>query len=169
MITTLPDDAEIHVDALVTVYVYVPAASPDIVALVPVPVLVVPPGVLVKVHVPDDGSPLNTTLPVATAHVGCVMAPTVGAVEAITVKLPDVDPVDTGLEDVIRNLYVLPVAVLTGITPLIVPEVVLEIEPMAIGEVKFPSASLSCNVNVLPAENTPNVVYEILTFDPAHV
>ena len=41
-----------------------------------------PPGVLVKVHVPDDGKPLNTTLPVDTLHVGCVIVPTVGAVGA---------------------------------------------------------------------------------------
>ena len=44
----------------------------------PVPV-VVPPGVLVRVHVPVAGSPLSTTLPVATLHVGWVIATTVGA------------------------------------------------------------------------------------------
>ena len=59
---------------------WVPVASPDIVVLVPVPVLVIPPGDLVKVHVPDDGNPLNTTLPVAILHVGCVIVPAVGAV-----------------------------------------------------------------------------------------
>ena len=48
--------------------------------LVPVPVVVTPPGVLVNVQVPDDGNPLNTTLPVATLHVGCVMVTTVGGV-----------------------------------------------------------------------------------------
>jgi hypothetical protein len=37
--------------------------------LVPVP-LVVPPGVLVRVHVPDAGKLLRTTLPVAAVHVG---------------------------------------------------------------------------------------------------
>jgi hypothetical protein len=47
---------------------------------VPVPVVVTDPGVLVNVHVPVDGRPLNTTLPVAKAHVGCVMVPTMGAV-----------------------------------------------------------------------------------------
>jgi len=50
------------------------------VVLVPEPVVVVPPGVLVSVHVPVAGKPLNTTLPVATAHVGCVIVPTTGAV-----------------------------------------------------------------------------------------
>ena len=44
--------------------------SPEIVVLVPVPVVVIPPGVLVKVHVPEEGKPLNTTLPVAIPHVG---------------------------------------------------------------------------------------------------
>ena len=42
--------------------------------------MVVPPGVLVSVHVPVDGSPLSTTLPVATLHVGWVIVPTKGAV-----------------------------------------------------------------------------------------
>ena len=42
--------------------------------------VVVPPGVLVKVHVPEAGSPLKTTLPVAIAQVSWVMVPTVGAV-----------------------------------------------------------------------------------------
>ena len=70
VMTTLPEATEIHPDALVTVYVYVPAASPVIVLLVPVPVVVVPPGVLVSVQVPVAGSPLNATLPVATAQVG---------------------------------------------------------------------------------------------------
>jgi len=45
-----------------------------------VPVVVVPPGVLVKVQVPDAGSPFNTTFPVATEQVGWVIVPTVGAV-----------------------------------------------------------------------------------------
>jgi hypothetical protein len=48
--------------------------------MLPVPVVVTPPGVLVNVQVPDDGKLLNTTLPVATAHVGCVVIPTVGAI-----------------------------------------------------------------------------------------
>ena len=48
--------------------------------LVPVPVVVVPPGFLVRVQVPVDGSPLKFTLPVARLQVGWVMAPTIGAV-----------------------------------------------------------------------------------------
>ena len=77
---TLADEGEVHPEELVTVKEYVPAASPEIVVLVPVPEVVVPPGVLVSVHVPDAGKPLNTTLPVPTEHVGWVIVPTVGAV-----------------------------------------------------------------------------------------
>ena len=48
--------------------------------LVPVPVVVVPPGVLVNVQVPVAGKSLKTTLPDAIAHVCCVIGPAVGAV-----------------------------------------------------------------------------------------
>ena len=37
------------------------------------------PGLLVSVQVPVDGSPLNTTLPVAIEQVGVVIVPTDGA------------------------------------------------------------------------------------------
>ena len=47
--------------------------------MAPVPVMVEPPGVAVTVQVPDDGSPLKATLPVAVVQVGWVMAPTTGA------------------------------------------------------------------------------------------
>ena len=57
-----------------------PAGIPEIVVLVPVPVLVVPPGVLVNVQLPVAGSPFKTALPVATVQVGSVIVPTVGAV-----------------------------------------------------------------------------------------
>lgn len=56
---------------------YVPEARPVIVTDVVLPVVVTPPGFLVSVHEPD-GKPLNTTDPVATVQVGCVMVPTVG-------------------------------------------------------------------------------------------
>ena len=79
LMNTLPEETETHPTSLVTVKVYdVLAGMPDIVAVVPVPV-VVPPGVLVKVHVPVAGNPLNTTEPVGVAQVGCVGIPTVGA------------------------------------------------------------------------------------------
>jgi hypothetical protein len=46
--------------------------------LVPVPVVVTPPGFRVSVQVPDEGNPEITTLPVAIAQVGCVMVPGIG-------------------------------------------------------------------------------------------
>jgi hypothetical protein len=69
-ITILPDATEVHPITFVTVKVYVPAGSPDIIEIVPDPVVVVPPGVLVKVQVPEAGKPFKTTLPVASAQVG---------------------------------------------------------------------------------------------------
>ena len=70
LITTLAEAEEIHPEALVTVKVYVPAASNEMVELVPVPVVVVPPGERVRVHVPLAGNPLKTTLPVAKPQLG---------------------------------------------------------------------------------------------------
>ena len=49
------------------------------VVLVPVPVEVIPPGLLIRVHVPVEGRPLITTLPVDDVHVGAVIVPIVGA------------------------------------------------------------------------------------------
>ena len=76
---TLSDDTDVHPDELVTVKVYVPVGSVEIVVLVPVPVVVTASGLRINVHVPVDGNPLNTTLPVATEHVGWIIVPTVGA------------------------------------------------------------------------------------------
>ena len=73
------DGADEQPAALVTEKVYEPWPSPVIVVVVPFPVVVIPPGFLVKVHVPVTGNPFNTTLPVAKAHVGCVIAPVRGA------------------------------------------------------------------------------------------
>ena len=55
-----------------------PGAIPEIVVLVPVPVLVTPPGRRVSVQVPVDGKPLNATLPVGIKHVGLVIVPITG-------------------------------------------------------------------------------------------
>jgi hypothetical protein len=94
---TTDDDGEIHPNALVTVNLYVPGSSPDIVVLDPVPAVIVPPGVFINVHVPVAGRPLRTTLPVATFNDGCVMAPITGAVGvvgwALITALPDADEV----------------------------------------------------------------------------
>ena len=94
LITILADDGEVHPVASVTLYVYVPAARPVMVVLVPDPVVVTFPGVLVSVHVPVAGKPLNATLPVGTEHVGCVMAPTTGAVGVAGWVLITIFPVE---------------------------------------------------------------------------
>jgi hypothetical protein len=78
-ITTFPEGLDIQPAELVTVKVKVPDGIADIVVVVPVPVTVTLPGVLVSVHVPVEGNPLNATLPVDIAHVGWVMVPTTGA------------------------------------------------------------------------------------------
>ena len=79
-ITTLPEGADVHPSELVTVKVYVPEGIVEIVVLIPVPVLVTPPGVRVIVHVPMEGKPLSVTLPVDTVQVGGVIVPTTGGV-----------------------------------------------------------------------------------------
>ena len=47
--------------------------------MVPVPVMVVDPTDSVTVQVPDGGSPLKATLPVAVVQVGWVMVTIIGA------------------------------------------------------------------------------------------
>jgi hypothetical protein len=74
LMTTLAEAGEIHPDAFVTVNVCVPAARPEIVLLAVFPAIA--PGLIVQF---PAGKPLNTTLPVDTAQVGCVIAPTIGA------------------------------------------------------------------------------------------
>ena len=85
LMTTLPDADEVHPEVLVTVKLYVFADKPDIVLLVVFPAI--EPGFIVQL---PEGNPLNTTLPVGTAHVGCVIVPTVGAAgKAFTVTETD--------------------------------------------------------------------------------
>lgn len=55
-----------------------PAERPDTVVVVPLPVVVVPEGDLVNIHVPVEGRPLITTLPVAVVQEGWVMVPIAG-------------------------------------------------------------------------------------------
>ena len=64
LITTLAEGCEMQPAALVTVKLYVFAARPVTVVLTPVPVVDIFPGFLVRVHVPEEGSPLRVTLPV---------------------------------------------------------------------------------------------------------
>jgi len=78
-ITKFKDGPERHPSAVVTVKLYVPGERPDIVEVVPVPVVLIVPGYRITVQVPDDGKPVNVTLPVANVHVGDNIAPIKGA------------------------------------------------------------------------------------------
>jgi hypothetical protein len=78
-ITTFADGEEIHPVEFVTVKVNVTDGIVVSVAVSPDPVIITPPGLLVIVHVPVAGKPLNSTLPVDTAQVGWVIMPTTGA------------------------------------------------------------------------------------------
>ena len=75
LITTLEEAGEVHPTALVIKKLYVFAVRLDKVVLAPDPVTA--PGLMV--HIPA-GNPLNNTLPVAMAQVGCVVVPTIGTV-----------------------------------------------------------------------------------------
>ena len=75
LITTLPVATDVQPLALVTVKLYVPGFNPLMVVVEPEPEIL--PGLIVQV---PDGKPLSATLPVAVAHVGCVIVPTVGVV-----------------------------------------------------------------------------------------
>ena len=78
LMVALNDAKEVHVPSF-TVKVYVFAARPLKTPVVPVPVIVADPGDAVTVQAPA-GNPLNATLPVDNAQVGCVMVPMMGAV-----------------------------------------------------------------------------------------
>jgi hypothetical protein len=77
VITTLAEGEDVHPTAFVTVKLYVPAVRAEIVMLVPVPAIA--PGLIVQL---PAGKLLSTTLPVATAQVGCVIVPAVGVAGA---------------------------------------------------------------------------------------
>jgi hypothetical protein len=62
--------------------VYVAATSPFTVTLVPDEVYVFPVGDSVRVQIPDEGNPFNTTLP-GVLQVALVMVPTDGAVAGV--------------------------------------------------------------------------------------
>lgn len=70
VITILEDEGEVHPDELETEYVNTPSGRFVMVAFVPEPVVNTLPGVRVSVHVPVEGNPDNTTLPVDTVHDG---------------------------------------------------------------------------------------------------
>ena len=101
LITTLADATEVHPAALVTVKLYVPVIRPDIVVLKVFPAI--DPGLIVQF---PAGRPLNTTLPVANAHVGCVIKPTTGAGGAAGCTLMIALPDDTEVHVVIPSVTV---------------------------------------------------------------
>ncbi len=104
-----------------------PAGSPEIVVLVPVPEVVVPPGVLVRVHVPVSGNPFNTTLPVATVQVVWVIVPTAGAIGVDGLMLI-VTPADDGEihpEELVTVKVYVPAASPEIVVLVPVPEVVV--------------------------------------------
>jgi len=78
LITTFVEAREVHPTELVTVKLYVPVASAEIVVDPVDPAML--PGFIVQF---PEGKPLNNTEPVAVTQVGCVIAPTVGA-EGVT-------------------------------------------------------------------------------------
>jgi hypothetical protein len=74
LMTTFEETAEVHPAALVTVKLWVPAASDEIVVLFPEPETA--PGLMVQF---PAGNPFSTTLPDETRQEGWVMTPTIGA------------------------------------------------------------------------------------------
>ena len=81
LIAALADATDVQPEALTNVNVYVVFGDKPVnVVVVPVPVEVKPPGFDVIVHVPEDGKPDKSTLPVGDKHEGCVIVPTIGAV-----------------------------------------------------------------------------------------
>lgn len=70
MITTFADDEEVHPKSFAIVKVYVPGVSPVIIVLIPIPLVTIAPGVLIRVQVPVAGNPFKVTLPVATKQFG---------------------------------------------------------------------------------------------------
>jgi hypothetical protein len=91
--TTSADGNDIHPVPSVTVKLYVAAASPVIVLLIPEPVIV--PGLIVQL---PAGKPFNITLPVTTPQVGWVTEPSngvegaPGAVMVTFTPAPEVQP-----------------------------------------------------------------------------
>lgn len=79
LIDTFRELIEVHPRSFATVKVYVPGVSQVTVVLIPIPLVTITPGVLIKVQVPVVGKPFRITFPVATEQVGWVIVPIVGA------------------------------------------------------------------------------------------
>ena len=88
LITASADDTDVHPWALVTIKLYVPTTRPETVVLVPVPFVIIAPGLRINVHVPIGGNSLSTTLPVGSVQVALVIVPIAGGVGmAFTIKV----------------------------------------------------------------------------------
>ena len=74
------EDAETQPAELVTVNVQVPATKPEILVVVPLPVVVKLPGESTNCQVPLSGNPFKTTLPVGELTLGWVIVPIKGGV-----------------------------------------------------------------------------------------
>ncbi len=109
--------------------------------VVPVPVLVVDPTDSVTVQVPAAGKPLSATFPVTTAHVGCVIAPIIGAVgmvgDPLITALADGTDVQVETPSVTVNVYVPPARPLNDT---VVPVPVMVVEPTESVTVQVPAA-----------------------------
>jgi hypothetical protein len=119
-ITASADEGDVHPFALVTMKLYVPGARPETVVLIPVPLVIMPPGLRVSVQVPVGGNPFITTLPVATVHVGLVIVPTEGVAGfASTVRVyvatPAIQGVSKGLSVVTVMITIFPPSAATGV------------------------------------------------------
>lgn len=77
--TAFADTCEVHPSAFLTVKLYIPAGSDEIVVLDPVPVETDPPGYRTRVHSPVSGMFSRRILPVARSQVGWVIVPITGA------------------------------------------------------------------------------------------
>ena len=116
--------------------------SPDIVAVDPVPVVIIPPGLLVSDHVPVAGKPFKATLPVVTAQVGWVITPIDGDEGCPIVKsLPLSALIRAGMLLTTRIRYPVPFVDPIGIFDEIVPAVVEVNVPILTGEEKLPLMS----------------------------
>lgn len=83
LMSTADEGPEVHPASLVTVKVYVPAGIPDMRTMLPDPVVTTSPGERVTLHVPVEGSPESSTVPVGELHDGWVTVPGTGG-EGIT-------------------------------------------------------------------------------------
>jgi hypothetical protein len=128
LIITLELTAEMHPTELVTVYEYVPAPRDEMFVLLVLPVI--DPGLIVQ---SPAGKPSNTTFPVATLQVGCVIAPGTGAagVSGCVLIITSSEEFEVHPETLVTvKLYVpgvKPVTVLLVPVPVIAPGLIVQV------------------------------------------